>query len=354
MSPYVSPKTVKTDAGSELRIAANAEAVELTVSRKYTVDCTLTLPLTMLAISTSRVPTPAESASWEEKELLKEVRNESSLNAEISNPGKDVAAATESTKTDGLGEQGGEVRKRDKEEAMNGRRWWWQRGWWEGKREVWMALGEKEGKESAAPVTGCGGEGGGGEGGGGAGVSSWRQAVAEEEGEMKCAEAGEGGEGEVEGGEGDRAVEGEGEITCGGEAEEASFDGVIHAWLPGERQHLVRYNDGDEADAAPVSVPDTVGPVVAAKRAVPLVGVSPSPLFKSAPLDGLQSPPVPEGLAELLCTPGVVTRSGVDAGAEAHGDEQAQQWSSAPSTEYLISLQHDLYFMHVEQLLRSQ
>lgn len=51
----------------------------------------------MLAISTSRVPTPAESASWEEKELVKEVLNEASLNTEMSSPEKDVVALTEST-----------------------------------------------------------------------------------------------------------------------------------------------------------------------------------------------------------------------------------------------------------------
>ncbi|KAK3244316.1 hypothetical protein CYMTET_46067 [Cymbomonas tetramitiformis] len=344
MSPYVSPKTVKTDAGSELRIAANAEAVELTVSRKYTVDCTLTLPLTMLAISTSRVPTPAESASWEEKELLKEVRNESSLNAEISNPGKDVAAATESTKTvpgRGAGGRGG-----GGGEGVGGGGGG---GGGEVDEEVMGAVRVEEAMVGEA--------GGGNEGGGGKEevVMAGGRRRKEETGEGMEKEWGREGEAEEEKEEGRRCDGGGGEGDGGGgEAEEASFDGVIHAWLPGERQHLVRYNDGDEADAAPVSVPDTVGPVVAAKRAVPLVGVSPSPLFKSAPLDGLQSPPVPEGLAELLCTPGVVTRSGVDAGAEAHGDEQAQQWSSAPSTEYLISLQHDLYFMHVEQLLRSQ
>eukprot|EP00854_Cymbomonas_tetramitiformis_P003395 gene3395-biopygen3351 len=43
--------------------------------------------------------------------------------------------------------------------------------------------------------------------------------------------------------------------------------------------------------------------------------------LRSAPQEGLQFPPVPEGLAELLRTPRVVSRSGVDAEAEADGVE---------------------------------
>ncbi|KAK3286349.1 hypothetical protein CYMTET_6098 [Cymbomonas tetramitiformis] len=129
-------------------------------------------------------------------------------------------------------------------------------------------------------------------------------------------------------------------------AEEASFDGVMHAWLPGERRHVVRYDDGDEVshdlcedqvewlegeheqreqvDAAPVSVPDIVGSVVAEGRAVPPAEVSPSPC-RSALQDGLQSPPVPKRLAEFFCTPRVLSGSGVNVGAEADGAEQEQQ-----------------------------
>ncbi|KAK3269466.1 hypothetical protein CYMTET_22093 [Cymbomonas tetramitiformis] len=149
-----------------------------------------------------------------------------------------------------------------------------------------------------------------------------------------------------------REVRNEGveDVAVADAAEEASFDGVIHAWLPGERRHVVRYDDGEEGshklceeqvewlegergqrervDATPVSVPDVVGPMVAAGGAVPpaesVVEVSPSP-SRSDPQDGLQSPPVPEGLAELLRTPGVVSGPGIEAEAEVDGAEQGQQ-----------------------------
>ncbi|KAK3233149.1 hypothetical protein CYMTET_56537 [Cymbomonas tetramitiformis] len=129
-------------------------------------------------------------------------------------------------------------------------------------------------------------------------------------------------------------------------AEGASFDGVVHAWVPGEGRHVVRYDDGDEVShdlceeqvewlagesgqraqvaAATVGVPDVVEPEVAAERAVPLAEVSPS-LCRPAPLDMLQSPPVPEGLADLLRTPGAVPRAGLDAEAEVDDAEQVHR-----------------------------
>ncbi|KAK3283597.1 hypothetical protein CYMTET_8685 [Cymbomonas tetramitiformis] len=67
-----------------------------------------------------------------------------------------------------------------------------------------------------------------------------------------------------------------------------------------------------------------VGPVGAAERAVPPAAVSTSPCW-SALQDGVQSPPVPEGLADMLRTPGLVAGSGVDAKAKANGAEQEQQ-----------------------------
>ncbi|KAK3236352.1 hypothetical protein CYMTET_53500 [Cymbomonas tetramitiformis] len=133
-------------------------------------------------------------------------------------------------------------------------------------------------------------------------------------------------------------------------AEGASFDGVVHAWVPGEGRHVVRYDDGDEVShdlcgeqvewlagesgqraqvtAAAVGVPDLVEPEVAAEQVVSAAEVSPS-VCTPAPLDVLQSPPVPEGLADLLRTPGAVPRAGLDAEAEVDDAEQVHRMGVA-------------------------
>ncbi|KAK3278898.1 hypothetical protein CYMTET_13198 [Cymbomonas tetramitiformis] len=64
----VLPKVVKTASGFEVRVVEKAEAVDVAVLGKYTLDVTLTLPLTMEVTATSEVPTPAETAICNEKE----------------------------------------------------------------------------------------------------------------------------------------------------------------------------------------------------------------------------------------------------------------------------------------------
>ncbi|KAK3271241.1 hypothetical protein CYMTET_20400 [Cymbomonas tetramitiformis] len=80
----------------------------------------------------------------------------------------------------------------------------------------------------------------------------------------------------------------------------------------------------EQVDAARVNVSNVAGPVIAEEQVVPPAQGSPSPC-EAALQDGLQSSPVPEGLAELLRTPGVVPGSGVSVEAEADGAEQGQQ-----------------------------
>ncbi|KAK3237273.1 hypothetical protein CYMTET_52640 [Cymbomonas tetramitiformis] len=113
-----------------------------------------------------------------------------------------------------------------------------------------------------------------------------------------------------------REVRGAEEAGIAWAAEGANFDGVVHAWVPGEGRHVVRYDDGDEVShdlcgekvewlagesgqraqvtAAAVGVPDVVEPEVAAEQVVPVAEVSPS-VCRPAPLDVLQPPPVPDG-----------------------------------------------------------